>query len=92
MILLFANKTEQDIILKEQLEKFKPRVKVHYALDNPSKEWTGLKGYVNEEMLNSICRLDDPHTLYCHCGPGPMNTMIRSMFKEKYPNSTLFKY
>ena len=36
------------------------RVKIHYTLDNPSNGWQYFKGYVTEDMLKSICPLDDP--------------------------------
>ena len=37
--LLFANKTEQDIVLRKELEAMKPRIKLHYILDQPPQEW-----------------------------------------------------
>lgn len=92
LILLFANKTEEDIVLRKELEELQPRLKIYYILDVGAADWKGFTGYVTKEILESICPLDDPNTLYCHCGPGPMNVMIRKMFTDYYPESTVFKY
>lgn len=43
-------------------------------------------------MLESICPLNDPETVYIHCGPGGMNAAIRQIFEKYYPESILFKY
>lgn len=48
MIFLFANKTEEDIVLRKQLEAMEPRVKVHFILDNPPEEWKGFSGYATK--------------------------------------------
>ena len=92
MILLFANKKEEDIVLRKELEELEPRVKVHFILDTPPEGWKGFTGFAVKEVLEKICPLDDKDTLYVHCGPGPMNMMIREMFAKDFPESTLFKY
>lgn len=90
--IVFANKTEKDIVLRKELEELQPRVKVTFALDNPPENWGGLKGFVTEEALKSLCPLNDPNTLYVHCGPKGMNTSIKQLFEKKYPESKLFKF
>ena len=92
LILLFANKTVEDIVLRKEMEELQPRLKIFYILDTPPEGWKGFAGYATKEVLESICPLDDPETLYCHCGPGAMNGMIRQIFADHYPNSTIFKY
>lgn len=92
MILLFANKTEADIVLKEELEKLRPRITLHYILDRPPSDWKGFSGYITEDILKSICPVDDPETLYIYCGPFLMNSMIRKMFEKKHPTSKIFKF
>lgn len=92
LILLFANKTEADIVLRKELEAMQPRLKLHYLLDKAPEEWKGHTGYVNEALLSEIYPLNDPDTLYVYCGPFPMNTEIKEIFKSKYPNSILFKF
>ena len=80
LIFLFANKREEDIVLRKELEAKGDRIKLHYILDDPSESWTGLKGYASHEILKQICPLDDPETIYLHCGPSPMNASIRNLF------------
>jgi cytochrome-b5 reductase len=91
-VLLFANKTEDDIVMRKELEAKKDRIKLHYILDVPPEGWTHFKGYITEDILKQICPLDDPDTIYVHCGPYPMNTLIRNLFAERYPQSILFKF
>ena len=54
------------------------RIKIHYILDKaPNEDWKHYKGYITHEILKEICPLDDPATIYIHCGPFPMNKLIR---------------
>ena len=92
MILLFANRTEEDIVLRKELEAVPDRVKIQYILDKGNENWKGRTGYVTKEILNEICPLNEKETMYIHCGPGPMNQVIRNIFTENYPESRLFKY
>lgn len=92
LVLLFANKTEEDIVLRKELEAMQPRLKLHFLLDKAPDGWKGYTGYINETMLSEISPLNDKDTLYIYCGPFAMNTLIKDTFKEKYPDSTLFKF
>ncbi|KAK1019429.1 hypothetical protein LTR54_000071 [Friedmanniomyces endolithicus] len=50
-----ANKSEADILLREELEQFvkesKGRLKVAHVLSHPSESWKGIKGHVNAEVI-----------------------------------------
>ena len=92
MIFLFANTTEEDIVLRKELEDKGDRIKIHYILSKPPEGWKGHKGRINHELLKSICPLDDPETAYLFCGPKPFNKFLFSLFDEYYPNSILFKF
>lgn len=55
--LIFANVTEKDILLKEDLDALAADDKgfrVHYVLDKPPEGWTGGVGYVTADMI-SVC-------------------------------------
>lgn len=57
--LIFANVTETDILLKEDLDalaKEDSGFRVHYVLDKPPEGWTGGVGYVTPEMI-TVCLL-----------------------------------
>ena len=60
MVLLFGNKTEQDILLRRELELLQPRLKLHFILDQPPPGWQGLSGLITEQALLQVCPLDDP--------------------------------
>lgn len=52
--LIFANVTQQDILLKEDLDRLAeedPGFRVHYVLDKPPEGWTGGVGYVTSDMI-----------------------------------------
>lgn len=52
--LIFANVTEKDILLKEDLDALAAEDKgfrVHYVLDKPPAGWTGGVGFVTAEMI-----------------------------------------
>lgn len=74
--LLYANKTESDILVREMLEalaKSHPdRFELHYTLDNPPDEWSYSKGFVNAEMIAKHLPPADEKTLILMCGPPPM--------------------
>ncbi|KAK4084374.1 uncharacterized protein Triagg1_854 [Trichoderma aggressivum f. europaeum] len=53
--LIYANRTEQDILLREELDTFARRYpkifKVYYILENHSSEWKFGSGYVTKDMM-----------------------------------------
>ncbi|KAH0427783.1 hypothetical protein CcaCcLH18_09489 [Colletotrichum camelliae] len=53
--LIYANRSEADILLRDELEAFARRYpknfKLHYLLDTPPEGWTGGVGYVTQEMM-----------------------------------------
>lgn len=52
--LIFANVTQEDILLKEdldQLAKEDPGFRVHYVLNTPPENWTGGVGFVTPDMI-----------------------------------------
>lgn len=56
--LIFANISEEDILLRKELEEFKKkhpdRFHITYVLDNPSENWNGVSGRVNKELLKTL--------------------------------------
>lgn len=75
IVLLFANVTEQDIILRDELDALQylyPQFKVVHVLSNPSETWTGLKGFVSKEMVEEFMPAPSDDNMVCVCGPPPM--------------------
>ena len=52
MILLFANKQEQDIVLRKELEALGDRLKLHFIVDKADQHWKHFTGYVTKDILN----------------------------------------
>ncbi|KAK3654164.1 hypothetical protein LTR56_004219 [Elasticomyces elasticus] len=71
-----ANKSESDILLREELEHFvqesKGRSKVAHVLSHPSESWQGLKGHVNADVLRSNLFPPGEGTACFLCGPPAM--------------------
>jgi len=76
LALLFANQTEDDILLRKELdelvEQHPDRFKVWYTLDNVTDGWKYSKGFVSEEMIKENMYPPSDETLTLMCGPPPM--------------------
>jgi cytochrome-b5 reductase len=74
--LLFANQTEQDILLRDELEHLaasnSDRFKLWYTVDRESEDWKYSKGFINDTMLKDHMPPPDENVLICMCGPPPM--------------------
>ncbi|KAK5115853.1 hypothetical protein LTR85_009447 [Meristemomyces frigidus] len=73
---LDANKSEADILLREELDQFekesKGRLKVTHVLSHPSESWNGLKGHVNAEIIRSNLFPPGDEVACFLCGPPAM--------------------
>lgn len=72
--LLFANQTEDDILLRTELEECAkdPRFNVWYTVDRPSEGWKYSSGFINEEMIKEHLPPSGPDSQIVMCGPPPM--------------------
>ncbi|GAB1605537.1 cytochrome b5 reductase 4-like [Argonauta hians] len=74
--LMFFNKTEADIIWREEFDKLAKqdeRFLVSYVLSQPDGQWSGPSGYISEELVGQHIppsdTLVDQKVLICACGP-----------------------
>eukprot|EP01026_Neomeris_dumetosa_P052928 TRINITY_DN4715_c0_g1_i6.p1 TRINITY_DN4715_c0_g1~~TRINITY_DN4715_c0_g1_i6.p1 ORF type:complete len:885 (+),score=166.80 TRINITY_DN4715_c0_g1_i6:81-2657(+) len=75
MALLYANQTEEDILLREELDELAlkyPNLKVHYTLDRPSEGWRYSKGFITEQMIRDNLFKPTKGSIVLMCGPPPM--------------------
>eukprot|EP01024_Parvocaulis_polyphysoides_P064799 TRINITY_DN7545_c0_g1_i10.p1 TRINITY_DN7545_c0_g1~~TRINITY_DN7545_c0_g1_i10.p1 ORF type:complete len:206 (-),score=19.76 TRINITY_DN7545_c0_g1_i10:15-632(-) len=75
MALLYANQTEEDILLREELDELAskhPNLKVHYTLDRPSEGWMYSKGFITEQMIRDNLFKPGRGSIVLMCGPPPM--------------------
>ncbi|KAK9806415.1 hypothetical protein WJX73_003653 [Symbiochloris irregularis] len=77
---LFANKTEEDIILRKELDELAKKhdnLKIHYVVDKASsKDWKYTTGHVNKELVQQQLPPPGSDSLILVCGPPPMMKAI----------------
>lgn len=98
LALLYANQSEQDILLRDDLDvlaaKHQEQFKVWYTVDKGSDSWKFSVGFVNDEMIkeNLFPAADD--TITVMCGPPPMINFacLPSLEKLGYDKEMSFAY
>jgi len=77
--LIYANQSEDDILVRKELEeavtKYNGRFKLHYTLDRPPQSgWKYSTGFITKEMIQSHLPSPskDGSTQILMCGPPPM--------------------
>ncbi|KAE8328138.1 hypothetical protein BDV39DRAFT_214479 [Aspergillus sergii] len=74
--LIYANRSEEDILLRSELEafarKYPKNFKLWYMLDHPPKDWAYGKGYVTPEVMAAKLPGPAPDTKVMLCGPPGM--------------------
>lgn len=79
VVLVFANQTEKDIILRDELDALQymyPQLKVHYVLDKADDSWKGYTGYITKELVQELLPAPSDSNLIGVCGPPPMMDAI----------------
>jgi cytochrome-b5 reductase len=79
--LVFGVNTEQDLLLRDELEHYKKcfpgRFNYIYTVSHPKEEGSSLrKGYVTEELLRDVMRGADKDTHVFVCGPPGMEDAL----------------
>ena len=73
MSLIFANVSEQDILLRKEIDAFASehpdRLKVYYVLGSPPEGWTQGKGHMTKDMMREHLFSAGEETLGLMCGP-----------------------
>ncbi|KAJ1812740.1 NADH-cytochrome b5 reductase [Coemansia sp. RSA 2598] len=72
---VFANVNEDDILLKEQLDKWAAEhdnFDIHYVLNNPPEAWTGSTGFITKDILQKHMPAPAEDIKVLMCGPPPM--------------------
>lgn len=74
--LLFANQTEKDILLRDELDdiakKYPNKLKLWYTLDTSSEGWPYSTGYISADMIEKHMFPPSSDTIVLMCGPPPM--------------------
>lgn len=79
--LLYANNTEADILLREELEtfarKFPAKFRLRYVLSRPAEGWKGDRGFVTKDMIEDHIGTVAAEDKVLLCGPPPMVTAMK---------------
>ncbi len=93
LFLVFANKTESDIIFRQEWERNireYPNFHCHHVLEQPPPRWEGGIGRVTPEILRQHLPAPTPDTCLFLCGPPPMVDNLETTLKELgYPEQAI---
>lgn len=96
--LLFANQTEEDILLRKELEAVQAehpdRFKLWYTVDRPGEGWQYSSGFVSAEIIQKALFPPSGDNLVLMCGPPPMINFACTPNLDKlgYSQSNRFSY
>ncbi|KFZ02049.1 hypothetical protein V501_09681 [Pseudogymnoascus sp. VKM F-4519 (FW-2642)] len=80
--LLYANNTEEDVLLKKQLDAFAAKCpkkfKIEYVLSKPSEGWKGKVGFVTQDLIKEQELSASKDTKVMLCGPPPMINAMKN--------------
>jgi cytochrome-b5 reductase len=83
--LIFSNKTVDDIILKEEFDKYeteRSNFKRYYIVDTPPPDWTMGTGRINIQVLKDRLPAPSDQTVVFVCGPPMMQINLRKNLIE----------
>lgn len=74
--LIYANKTENDILVRDMLElearSSGGRFRLHFTLDFPPDNWGHYKGFISDKMIEECLPAPDLNPIILMCGPPAM--------------------
>jgi cytochrome-b5 reductase len=87
--LVYANRTEADILLREELEtmarKYPKNFKLFYLLDSPPANWAYGSGFATKELMAERFPAPGPDSKVMICGPpGMVNAAKTSLVSLGY--------
>ncbi|XP_019864664.1 cytochrome b5 reductase 4 isoform X2 [Aethina tumida] len=92
IVLLFFNRTEEDIPFKSQLDelaKIDSRLSLEHVLSEAKENWHGLRGRITKDLLTTSISKELEGTIYtkkdlfsCICGPNAFVDVSDSYLKE----------
>ncbi|XP_053283129.1 NADH-cytochrome b5 reductase 2 [Pleuronectes platessa] len=96
--LIFANQTEKDILLREELEEVKKnhpdKVQLWFTLDKPPQDWSYSSGFVSQDMIREHLPAPSSDALVVLCGPPPMiqYACLPNLDKLGHKTENIFSY
>lgn len=96
--IIFANQTEEDILLRKELDEahrnHPDKLNLWYTLDKPSEGWKYSKGFVDAAMIKDHLPPPANDVLIVMCGPAPMiqYACLPNLDKLGYKTDNTFAY
>ncbi|XP_036415298.1 NADH-cytochrome b5 reductase 3 isoform X1 [Colossoma macropomum] len=96
--LLFANQTEKDILLRDELEEIQARhpnkFKLWFTVDRAPADWEYSEGFINADMIQEHLPPPSDDCIVLMCGPPPMIQFAckPNLDKLGYRQGQLFAY
>lgn len=90
--LVYANVTEEDILLKAELdqllEEHGDQLSIHYVLNEAPENWKGSVGFVTPEIMEKHLPAHSADNYLLLCGPPPMiSAMKKAAVELGYPKA-----
>jgi len=86
VLLLYANKSEPDIVFYEELAQMergeKPDLQVVHILSQPRSNWQGETGRLDREKLERLCGAHLAHSTFFLCCPPPMTMGLVNILRD----------
>ncbi|MFC1658546.1 ferredoxin--NADP reductase [Candidatus Omnitrophota bacterium] len=85
MVLIYANRTIQDIVFKEDLDNMRgeyQKLKLAYVISQPEPQWTGEKGRINAGIIRGQIP-DYAERRFYICGPPAMVEAMKQIMLEE---------
>ena len=93
LFLLFANKTEADIIFRDEWDRnTRSHSNFHcvHVLEQPPTGWTGEAGRITADIIRKYLPPPGPETVLFLCGPPPMTDALEAMLRGiGYPEESI---
>ena len=94
--LLYANSTEQDILMRDELARIQDmnhNVQVHHIISRPTDTWTGLRGHINHRMIHELLPSPSKDVLILVCGPPSFHTTMTALLADTaYNDECIFHF
>ncbi|XFG07755.1 PREDICTED: NADH-cytochrome b5 reductase 2 isoform X2 [Capra hircus] len=98
MSLVFANQTEEDILMRNELEEVArthpTQFNLWYTLDRPPVDWKYSSGFITKDMIKEHLPPPGESTLILVCGPPPLiqTAAHPNLKKLGYTKDMIFTY
>ncbi|KAH7296828.1 hypothetical protein KP509_26G040600 [Ceratopteris richardii] len=95
--LVFANRTEEDIMLREELDAWAEKYEnfnVWYVVERASEDWKYSVGFITESILKDHLPSGEPDVAAFMCGPPPMIQFacLPNLDKMGYDKSRCYQF